>query len=245
MECSNVIGVPQPEGKDIPPGTPVRYFIDVCCDAGVSLDALREWGPPYSTKVVAWLGTWHICKNFYQIAYEVLTPLNLIPFLEIWGRIGIRAQQAMIDVAHVRKSFDFLRDGIRLALLLAAMTSFLNSLSSTEDVSSATLEDFFHYMESSEDESGNRDATFENYRFVLFDLLFKIDLLKNSMRTNDMAGFNAARIFLMPFCFALHHILYSKRHIQEVFQLYERIRLEVFIDRATFFSFSCKGFDEV
>lgn len=156
---------------------------------------------PYD-KVVCWLGSWHIFKNFLKF-------LNMDTIFELWGRVTIRAKEGLSDVYDVKKSYYFLRDGLRVSLMMLAIDSYFASV---DDVNKADYDGFLLFM--SDYEAGERDLTFENYKFVIDGICFPIDLLKNGLRTND---FEALK--MLSWNVAFHAPNYIKRLVDETIQL--------------------------
>lgn len=163
------------------------------------------------------------------MVYKIMMPLELSPLMTIRGWTGPNAQKYL--------------QSLQCAKAAAASTTSVGD--TNVSVPDASVEGLLSYCESPIGEDGVTDKTFACYTFLLFEVLFMLDLLKNSIRrTNDMHAFDAARLKLMKYCWTFNGNRYGPRHIGEMVMIYHQVRDEVRRLRGGYFSFQGKGQDE-
>jgi hypothetical protein len=176
-------------------------------------------------------------KNFLEGVFKILATLDLNPILAIWDYTSPNSVIAMTQVFSVKKSFQFLRDGLMAAMFRALVINFMEYQEAHQQP--ITAEELVKYVQSSD-----RDDTFENYVFLLLDIISSIELMKSAMRKSDMDSFEAARLSLLPINFALNNCIYGKRNVEELYQLYHQVLPEFRQLRRETYSFDGKGQDE-
>lgn len=220
----------QPVGKEVD-SSMVRFYVDAFGDAGLYIN--HSIG-----NIVMWMGQFHIFKNFMELSYKILDNVyDVRKLASIWGFQTPSSFDYLYSCGNMKKSFDFIREGLIPAMFEALCCSFCKHC----DVKNIapTLENLHIFT------ANETDPTFQANVQLLFDVLLPLELLKSSMRTDSMDSFDAARLKLLPLCFALGHSTYGKRHVQEIVQLYWQVTLEVRERHREFFCFNGKGIDEL
>lgn len=236
----------------------MRYYMDIVTDAGAMFDVFDNTKAKFDIgTIVTWLGQLHIIKNFGQAICKLCRLYFVGALATLWGWTTPKAHQALFGAKNISKTVSFIREGLLPGLMLAIIQSYLDFLNKSGISSNAFS--FLSYLESKcEDlpayrlESKGEDLKLkkeEDSSFVnmvhLLKVLIAFDLLVSSVENNNMSGFDAARLFLLPLCVPMHCTVYVKAHIKEIIQLYHQVHANVREKRARFFSFNGLGHDEM
>lgn len=234
-----VRGAPGVEEADV-----VREFIEIHADAGAMNRRCTEDPESFLSRVVLYLGGFHVCMNTLSVLYKALELQGIVKLAAIYTFESPSAFDLLCSCSKYEKSKTFVRDVLKTSLVTSLIDAVVDDSGGSITRDNIKGEHVERYLM---DDMG--DKNFINIRHVLY-MLNAFELLTSSESTDDvgdgqpgMDRFDCGRRYLLPLFFALGSMKYGPETVLELAMVYHQFQRGHRQHRRSTFTLDNKWYD--